>query len=453
MARNRGIHVLRYALRTGRAARCALAQSAALLVAQAGGELDEIDTDPSTAMRGHSVKVAFQIWEGGKRLRLRSAGAPAERLAERERGFSDVSLRNKTWRVFSTWDGAHRHLVQVAEERHLRDEIVEEIAESLLVPFAFALPVLAALLWLAVAQGIHRSSASARTSSNGPPTTCPPLDARDAAGGIAPLVDNLNRLFGRVGELLERERQFTADAAHELRTPLAALRAQAQVARAETHAAKRDRALDNVIAGCDRAARLVEQLLTLARLEPEELKTRREPCDIARLARDAVADAVPFALDRDVEIELDAPAPLEVSGAPDLLRILVRNLVDNAVRYSPARGIVSVSVAANQRRLTVLDQGPGVPPEERGRLGERFHRVLGTGQSGSGLGLSIVKRIAELHDARLGFRRGRRRQGIARHSHVPRRRRAGLLTQRTGVDRRRDAELRSEDQGRRFDAG
>ena len=147
----------------------------------------------------------------------------------------------------------------------------------------------------------------------------------------------------------------------------------------------------------------MEQLLTLARLEPAELKERREPCDLAQVARDTIADAAPFALSRGVEIELDAPAPLEVSGTPDLLRVLMRNLIDNAVRYSPPHSVVTVSVRTGARTLTVQDQGPGVPADERANLGQRFHRVLGTGESGSGLGLSIVKRIADLHDARVEF--------------------------------------------------
>lgn len=378
-----------------------LAQSAALLVSQAQGEFDQGEPVRFAATPKHGPKVAFQIWEDGSTLRLRSAGAPAERLTAREQGFSDVSLRNKTWRVYSAWDDAHRNLVQVAEERDLRDEIIEDIAESLLLPFVVALPLLGVLLWLAVTRGIHPLRRLGEEISHRAADNLSALDMRDAPAEIAPLVENLNRLFGRVGDLIDRERQFTADAAHELRTPLAGLRAQAQVARAEADAPERERALDNVIAGCDRAVRLVEQLLTLARLEPEVLKTRRVDCDLARLAREVVADAVPFALDRNVEIELDAPRPFELSGAPELLRILVRNLVDNAVRYSPSGGVVNVSLA--ERTLTVLDQGPGVHPEERANLGRRFHRLLGSGQDGSGLGLSIVKRIAELHDASVAF--------------------------------------------------
>jgi two-component system sensor histidine kinase QseC len=391
-----------------------LAQSAALLVAQAGGELHEIETDQTPAVHGRKVKVMFQIWERGSMLRLRSAGAPAERLAVHEQGFSDVSLQGKSWRVFSTWDGAHRNLVQVAEEQHLRDEIIEDIAESLLLPLAIALPLLGLFLWLAVTRAVRPLRRLGQDIARRAPDNLSRLDPGDAPAEIAPLVDNLNRLFSRVGDALENERRFTADAAHELRTPLAALKIQAQVARAALDAAERQRALDNVIAGCDRATRLVEQLLTLARLEPTELKTRHVTCDLSAITREVAATIAPFALARGIEIELDAPASVELPGTLDLLRVLVRNLVDNAVRYSPASGVVSVSLSSsnNQVTLSVLDQGPGVTPEERANLGRRFHRVLGSGESGSGLGLSIVKRIAELHHASITFGAGEAGRGL-----------------------------------------
>ena len=391
-----------------------LAQSAALLVAQAGGELHEIETDQTPAVHGRKVKVMFQIWERGSMLRLRSAGSPAERLSAQEQGFSEASLQGKSWRVFSTWDGARRNLVQVAEEQHLRDEIIEDIAESLLLPLAIALPLLGLFLWLAVTRAVRPLRRLGRDVARRAPDNLSPVDTGDAPAEIVPLVDNLNRLFSRVGDALESERRFTANAAHELRTPLAALRTQAQVARASLDAAERQRALDNVIAGCDRATRLVEQLLTLARLEPTELKTRHVTCDLSAITREVAATIAPFALARGVEIELDAPAPVELSGTADLLRVLVRNLVDNAVRYSPASGIVNVSLAAGngQATLTVLDQGPGVTPEERASLGRRFHRVLGSGESGSGLGLSIVKRIAELHHAEIEFDAGEAGPGL-----------------------------------------
>ncbi len=391
-----------------------LAQSASLLVAQADLEMEEVDGDQLAAMPHYSLKVAFQIWERGGALRLRSASAPAERLSTVERGFSDVKVKGKSWRVFSAWDTRRQHLVQVAEERHARDEMAGDIAEHLLAPLAIALPVLGLFLWIAVTRAVRPVKRLGEEVARRASDDLSPLVSGGAPSEVAPLLDNLNRMFSRVAALLESERRFTADAAHELRTPLAAVKAQAQVARASTQDDERQRALDNVIIGCDRAARLVEQLLTLARLEPAELRARREPCDLAVVAREVIAVLVPFALAKGVEIELDAPGELPVSGTPELLRVLVRNLVDNAVRYSPAQSLVRVSLTQQRGGVTfsVLDSGPGVPPEERANLGRRFHRLLGTGEAGSGLGLSIVKRIAELHRARVEFGEGAEGRGL-----------------------------------------
>lgn len=178
--------------------------------------------------------------------------------------------------------------------------------------------------------------------------------------------------------------------------------------------AARRHALGNVIAGCDRATRLVEQLLTLARLDPTRAAGPVEPCDLAGPVRQVIADLVPSALARSIDIELQAADAARVSGHPELIAVLARNLIDNAVRYSPRGTTVRVDVAATKDcvRLAVTDEGPGVAPGERAKLGERFHRILGSGESGSGLGLSIVRRIAELHAARLEFANGDAGRGL-----------------------------------------
>jgi two-component system sensor histidine kinase QseC len=215
--------------------------------------------------------------------------------------------------------------------------------------------------------------------------------------------------------LIENERRFTADASHELRTPLAALKIQAQVARASANDAERARALDNVLAGCDRASHLVEQLLTLARLDPDDHRSRAQDCDLQLLARNAVAELAPYAMSKEIEIDLAEGGATETTGYPGLVAILLRNLIDNAIRYSRAGGSVQVRAAAEDdtATLTVTDQGPGIPAEERDRVGQRFYRVLGTEEFGSGLGLSIVKRIAELHEASVSLGDGAHGKGLS----------------------------------------
>lgn len=391
-----------------------LAQSAALLVAQAGTELEEIDTEHAPLLHKYGRRVAFQIWERGTVLRLHSVGAPPERLSPRADGFSDATVDGRPWRVFSSWDPEHRFLIQVAERTETRERIAAGIGLNLLLPLLVAVPVLGLLVWLSVARGTRPLLTLGSEVARRDPLNLAPLSVADPPSEIAPLVASLNRLFERVATSIGHERRFTADAAHELRTPIAAVKAQAQVARAATGAAERRRALDMAILGCDHAAHLVEQLLTLARLEPAQALARNEVCDLRAVARDAAADIAPVALARHVEIELAEGPPAPVAGDAALLAVLVRNLVDNAVRYSPAGALVRVGLEREGAgvRLTVTDQGPGVAAEDLARLGQRFFRIAGTEEPGSGLGLSIVQRIAELHGASVLFEPGPQAKGL-----------------------------------------
>jgi two-component system sensor histidine kinase QseC len=232
---------------------------------------------------------------------------------------------------------------------------------------------------------------------------------------MVPLVDALNGLFDRIARMVESERRFTADAAHELRTPIAAIRAQAQVALGESDQAQRRHALEATLEGCDRATRLVEQLLTLSRLEAGAVPAAPAQLDLADLARRVVSEAAPQAIRRRQAIEMQGREPCLIPGDAILLAVLVRNLIDNAIRYSPPGARVNVSVAggAGAVVLRVEDSGPGMTSEEIARLGERFFRVLGTGQGGSGLGWSIVRRIAALHRATVEVRRSGEAGGLA----------------------------------------
>lgn len=391
-----------------------LAQSVALLLAQTGDEPGEIDTEHMAQLHKRARSVAIQMWENGKTLRLHSASAPDERLSAQDEGFSDARIKGRRWRVFSAWDGERRYLVQVGERYETRDEIAVGLAKNLLLPLLFALPLLGLLVWLNVARALRPLARLGRQVAERDPGNLGALDAGEIPAEVLPLVDNLNRLFGRVAQLIENERRFTADASHELRTPLAGLKTQAQVARASADDAERRRALDNVIAGCDRATHLVQQLLTLARLDPDEPGSRAEACDLQALAGAAVAELAPYALSKKVEIELAEGGAVPVAGHAGLIAILLRNLIDNAIRYSPEGGSVQVRAARDKdsATLTVSDAGPGIPADERSKVGQRFYRILGSEEFGSGLGLSIVKRIAELHGASLSLRDGAQGKGL-----------------------------------------
>jgi two-component system sensor histidine kinase QseC len=382
-----------------------LAQTASLLIAGLEHEAEEIDVEHAPQLHRYSRRVAFQFWENGTTLRMHSLNAPDAHLSPAREGFSDAEVGGTSWRVFGSWDPERRYLVQVGERSDARDEIVAKIAKNLLWPLLVALPALGVLIWLGIDRATRPLRRLNREVARRAPDNLAALDPGHAPKEVAPLVASLNSLFDRVRASIENERRFTADAAHELRTPLAAVRAQAQVAQGAGGDTERARALDNVIAGSDRASHLVDQLLTLARLEPENFRAERVPCDLAEVARVAVAEIAPAAIAKSIDVDLLAPAAVTVAGDAPLLGILLRNLLDNAVRYSPAGTTIHARVGETQGKVfvAVADEGPGVPAEERGSLGQRFHRVLGTQAPGTGLGLSIVKRIAQLHGASVSF--------------------------------------------------
>lgn len=390
-----------------------LAQSATLLATQAH-DLDEIETEHAPLLHKYSLRVAFQVWEGGRVLRLHSANAPVQALAGNAPGFSDTVIAGQRWRVFSTWDEAHRNLIHVAERGAARDELARDIAGNLLEPLWFSLPLLALLLWLAVARGLHPLVKLGDELAQRAPDNLAALDASAAPREVTPLIERLNDLFARIASSMQKERRFTADAAHELRTPVAGIKAQAQVARNAATAEERIHALDNAILGCDRAAHLIEQLLTLARIDTLGDEAS-QPCQLRALAAEVIAAIAPAALSQQVRIELEEGEEVVVRGDPALLRILLRNLIDNAVKHTPAGTTVQISVVQEegQSRLTVTDNGPGIAETELARVSERFYRPVGTQAGGSGLGLSIVKRIAEIHGASLQLAPGKDGIGLS----------------------------------------
>jgi two-component system sensor histidine kinase QseC len=390
-----------------------LAQDAALLSAQAAHELDELETDHAPLLHKYARRVAFQIWEGGKVLRMHSANASQRHLADIENGFSDSVIDGHRWRVFSAWDETGEFLIHVAERADVREELARDIAGNLLEPLLFSLPLLALLLWVAVARGLRPLDKLAAELERRDPETLTPLDAGAAPREVLPLIERLNRLFARIDSTIQRERRFTADAAHELRTPVAGIKAQVQVARTATVAAERIHALDNAILGCDRAAHLIEQLLTLARVDALD-GNRAESCRLRNIAAGEIAVIAPVALSKGVHIELPEGEEIAVRGNPELLRILIRNLIDNAVRHTPSGTTVRVGVVLEEGlvSLSVCDDGSGISEQEMSRISERFYRPVDTRASGSGLGLSIVRQIAEVHGAAVHFSRADTGRGL-----------------------------------------
>ena len=433
-----------------------LAQAAALLVVQADTRLGADQRRPEAPqLHRYGPKVAFQVWQGD-RLALRSANAPdmpmvttaaltnaAGRRSDSDHdkqtdkdkdkhdrdarghgddddadgrnatpagvglGFHAARFNGADWRVFAARGAAHDVLVFVGEQQASRSDILLAVVRGMLWPLGLALPLLALAVWWAVRRGMAPLRALSRSLATRDPDALAPVQLPDAPAEMQPMLDALNRLFERIGGMVTAERRFTADAAHELRTPIAGIRMQAQVAQGATQDDERRAALAATIAGCDRATRLVEQLLQLARLEAEvtDADAReggRGQCDLAAVAAQQAQNLQRTAQARGQHIDLQRPGqPVPVPMNGPLAAVLLRNLLDNALRYGPDGGRVAVQVApataGEGARLVVEDAGPGLSDADRARLGERFFRVLGSGQSGSGLGWSIVRRLARLH--------------------------------------------------------
>jgi two-component system sensor histidine kinase QseC len=395
-----------------------LAQAAAILVVQQADELEEEEHQvDAPSLHPYAPKVAFQVFLGGK-LVMRSASAPHTPLnganTPFKPGFETVQIGNTDWRVFSAFGTQEDIHVFVGEEVASRASILWAVLRGTLLPMALALPLLAIALWWAIHRSITPIRALGTALARRRPDALEPLAVEAAPSELLPVVAALNGLFERVAVLLESERRFTADASHELRTPIAAIRTQAQVALGATEDAPRRRALMHTLEGCDRAIHLVEQLLTLSRLEASTAPAL-ENLDLCALVRQVVADLAPQSIAKDQLLELQADAPCTLPGNATLLTVLVRNLVDNAVRYSPHGARISVTVrgTAHDAMLCVEDSGPGLAEADIGRLGERFFRVLGSGQAGSGLGWSIVRRIADLQGAQVKVARSAALGGLA----------------------------------------
>jgi two-component system sensor histidine kinase QseC len=381
-----------------------LAQAAALLVVQQAAEVENDDRAvDAPALHRYAPKVAFQVFHEG-RLAQRSSNAPTEPMLEftghATDGFSTIAISGRAWRVFATHGRERDVQVFVGEQVESRNAILWAVLRSSLGPMLVALPLLALAAWWAVRRAMAPLRLVGRVLAQRSPHALQPIAVNDAPSEMTPMLEALNGLFARTADLLESERRFTADAAHELRTPIAAIRAQAQVALGAAADAERLHALQATLQGCDRATRLVEQLLTLSRLEMGAAHAL-EAVDLAALARQVVADTAPLALSKQQAIEVDAIEPCAVRGDATLLSMMIRNLVDNSVRYSPSGAVVKLAISNDQDvvRLSLDDSGPGMSSPDMARMGERFFRVVGSGQDGSGLGWSIVRRIAGVHRA------------------------------------------------------
>lgn len=330
-------------------------------------------------------------------------------------GFATVSTSSGQWRVYGT--ESLTKVVQIAQPMSVRRQQAAQLALRTLTPFALLMPLLGLIVWLVVGHALQPLQRLAKAVKARRVNALEPLSDERLPEEVRPLVGSLNDLLGRLTAALDRERAFMADAAHELRTPLTALHLQlGALARAGTDAERMD-AMGKLSEGVQRAIRLVEQMLALARQEPraEPVHTRFA---LDELAREVVAELVPLADERQIDLGMSDAQSVFVRGERDAVATLIRNLVDNAVRYTPAGGRVDVSLERSaaqpaQALIRVIDNGPGIAREERERVFDRFYRKPGARSPGSGLGLAIVKAIATAHGATVELGEGEAGRGLA----------------------------------------
>jgi two-component system sensor histidine kinase QseC len=379
--------------------------------------LDDLSDAQRTSLPDKKVKrghldddaLAFAIFTpDGKRVLHDGENGEQIPWKYRRDGFENGRLDDDDdeWRFLWLTSADGRYRIAVGQEWDYRKEMAVDIITSQLTPWLVALPLMLILLILLLSRELRPLRRLAQSLRIREPDSAAPLDDGGVPNEVRPLVDALNQLFARTQRMMHRERRFTSDAAHELRSPLAALKVQTEVAQlSHDDPLAREKALVQLHTGIDRASRLVDQLLTLSRLDSLENLEDVQPVALDTLLQSAVMDIYHRARQADVDIRLALNThDVSHNGQPLLLSLLVRNLLDNAVRYSPAGSIVTVTLDAEA--FSVSDNGPGVSEEALAHIGERFYRPPGQSETGSGLGLSIVKRIADMHHMTVRFKNG-----------------------------------------------
>ncbi len=384
------------------------------------GAADILHTDDADAIYYQVLGLRGEFLSGDKRLPVPT---DEDRTPPGEVQFRDEMVGNENVRVAYVWVSLRGipadalPLVQVAETLGKRSRLATEIIKGVILPQFVILPLAVLLVWLALARGIAPLNDLQQRIRRRDSNDLSPIDERQAPEEVSPLVRAINDLLARLDQSLAAQKRFLADAAHQLKTPLAGLRTQAELAQSEIDAGNHDpralkKSLQQIARSSQSAAHMVNQLLAMARAENKEHRAPHQRVNLARLATETVRTFVPRALERRIDLGFEGPADEArawVTGHPLLLRELIRNLVDNALLYTPEGGAVTVRVMDDPFGqvivLQVEDSGPGIAPAERDKVFQPFYRSLGSQVDGSGLGLAIVREIALQHDNRGHARR------------------------------------------------
>lgn len=365
-----------------------------------------------------SYRIAIQVYDSKTNGLWRRDGAPLLPLPEAP-GFGTAKVDGVSWRTYSVPSGPL--IITVAQDTSVRTQLAASSAFRILQPLCILLPFIAIAVWIVVGEGLAPLEKTARSVARRSPNSLSPISTKGLPSELAGLVNAINNLLEKLDQSLSAQARFASDAAHELRTPLTALKLQVQLAqRAKTPDAQQ-KCLARLNEGINRATRLVEQLLTMARLDPESTKKPASTIKIDELIASIAEDMRPIAEQKKISISVES-SPASVDGLEDALRLLITNLTDNAVRYTPENGRIRLSCGSDGQKSHILvsDDGPGIPVEERARVFDRFYRALGTKTSGTGLGLAIVKRIVEMHNGEISIEDGLDGKGAAFRIVLPR---------------------------------
>lgn len=351
-----------------------------------------------------TYRIIVQVYDSASNSLWQREGAPALPLPDGP-GFGLAKVDGRTWRTYSVAAGPL--VITAGQDLAVRTSLAGTAAFRILQPVCLLLPFIAMAVWIVVGVGLAPLERTARSVARRSPGSLEPLSTHGLPAELAGLVDAINDLLGRLGESLSAQQRFASDAAHELRTPLTALKLQVQLAQRAKTPESREKCFSRLNDGINRATRLVQQLLTLARLDPDAAKKPVAAIALDEIAASVREDMAPIAAQKNIRITVKAtPAPID--GMEDAVRLMITNLTDNAVRYTPEGGRIEISTGIEDGLsvIRVSDTGLGIVPEERQRIFDRFYRALGTKTSGTGLGLAIVKRIVDIHHGSIAVEDG-----------------------------------------------
>jgi two-component system sensor histidine kinase QseC len=356
---------------------------------------------------GHKYerKIAFQLWSKNDGLLLHSESAPTFAFSSAANGFSETNIDEHLWHVFSISSSNDEYIIHVGQKEEIRAELTDEISAQLVMQFLVGLPILGIVIWIIVGHSLKPLNRLEIALSRREASFLKPLSSKKLPKEIIPVVNEINNLFAQLEQAFEHERRFTADASHELRTPLAGLLTQAQVAMRTSDETVRHQALRRIEQAVNRMTYMVQQLLTFSRIESGTEFLAKETTVLSREVVRIIAELDPEAHKKRIHMEYDEINAVPIVANTLLINILIRNIIDNAIKYTPAQGMVRVSVIGTEYHLllNVEDSGPGIAPDQYENSLKRFHRCVETANKaqGTGLGFSIVQRIATIHGAEL----------------------------------------------------